>query len=147
MQARIFITPLLLSTYSAALQLEAESQAQFFWKKDTEESKPSGYQLDSTWPADNCCRLYTEDSYWGSESATGHDFCATGSDMEEFDLWTDASVDGTLIGGNKMSSWKCGSSVRARFCHDRESATQYVSSPVCESAGGSAESQDTGLED
>ena len=109
-----------LASLSSAMQIEADTS------------------LDTTWPDEYCCRLYGSKKFSGK---TG-DFCTDNeTDAKEFDfelIHTDWD--------NKMSSWKCGSKVAVNFCTRSNEHKCYTDHNYGESAGGHAESQDTGID-
>ena len=110
---------LALASLSSAMQIEADTS------------------LDTTWPTEYCCRLYGSKKFSGK---TG-DFCTDNdTDAKEFNfeqIHTDWD--------NKMSSWKCGSKVAVNFCTRSNEHKCFEDHNYGESAGGHAESQDTGI--
>ena len=97
--------------------------------------------LDRSWPADNCCRIYEHDRFTGADT-DGEDFCTDNfTDQKVFDFEQESqSWD------NKMSSWKCGPNVAVKFCTRANGLNCDTSRHYGESAGGNAESQDTGID-
>ena len=93
---------------------------------------------DNTWPEDTCCRIYSENEFKGLSA----DFCTDADDgyngvynLREYD-------EGSW--NKEMMSWKCGRNTAAEFCAN-PSGSLCDKRSHGESAGGGAESQDTGL--
>jgi len=91
--------------------------------------------LDSTWPADNCCRIYEHDKFTGTD-INGEDFCTDNlTDPKVFDFEQESHA-----WDNKMSSWKCGRKVAVNFCTRSNGYLCDADRNYGESAGGGAES-------
>ena len=87
--------------------------------------------MDTTWPEDNCCRIYTKNEFKGKK----RDFCTDYPDEEKvFDLTDDRKWN------NKMMSWKCGRNTAATFCDEADARDCDTDFDFGESAGGGAES-------
>ena len=86
--------------------------------------------MDTTWPEDNCCRIYSKNEFKGKK----RDFC-TDSPYEEkvIDLTGDRW-------NNRMMSWKCGRNTAATFCDEADARDCETDFDFGESAGGGAES-------
>ena len=98
-------------------------------------------KLDKTWPAINCCRLYENDKFMGRQLDLCYDennmFDTKSFNLEAGDFeWWD----------NKMSSWKCGAKTAVNFCTRANRENCFTDHHYGESAGGHAESQDTGID-
>ena len=110
---------LALASLSTAMQIEADTS------------------MDKTWPTPYCCRLYGSKKFSGKTD----DFCTDNdTDAKDFDF-TKVHTDWD----NKMSSWKCGTNTAANFCRFVDDDRCYTDHNYGESAGGNAESQDTGI--
>ena len=89
------------------------------------------WNMDTTWPEDNCCRIYTRNEFRG----WNRDFCTDSpGEVKEIDL------TGEGWWNNRMMSWKCGRNTAANFCDlaSAKSCDTHIS--YGESAGGGAES-------
>ena len=93
---------------------------------------------DTTWPADTCCRIYSENEFKGNSA----DFCTDAGDGYD-GVYNLKEYNGGAW-KKEMMSWKCGRNTAAEFCANPNGNLCEKRSHG-ESAGGGAESQDTGL--
>ena len=126
---------------AAPLLVAAGNSDQLFLEQQLLRNLDSRNLLDRTWPADNCCRIYEHDSFTGADT-NGEDFCTDNETDEKVIDFEQVSH----AWDNKMSSWKCGRNTAVKFCTRSNGYRCEDSRHYGESAGGNAESQDTGID-
>jgi len=79
---------------------------------DLDQATASFGPLGITMPADDCCRLYQDHNYTG----TNYTFCLDGKSEAIFNVAWDSPY-----WNDKMTSWICGKSVEYWFCDEEPS--------------------------
>ena len=99
--------------------------------------------MDKTWPEDECCRIYKLNEFRGDSK----DFCTDAANGKSSSVPSGTTKNFELQQGwdNRMMSWKCGRNTAALFCAEPDGNLCELDIDYGESAGGGAESQDTGL--
>ena len=95
---------------------------------------------DTSWPQDHCCRIYEENEFKGKSK----DYCTKKKAPHLKEKAFDLTKKNKGKWDNRMMSWKCGRKTSARFCTEEDGVDCDKNRELGESAGGGAESQDTG---